>query len=998
MRRKTAAAVGWGLGVALVALAGCGGPQGGEGSSTEGVQALDTRRMELTKQTVMLGAVADTHVVATTPTTSYGSSPTLEVDRSPESQSYFKFYLPTLEGTVTSARLRLYALDGSADGPTVYDPPGAGDWNESDTWNTRPSCCEYWSVASAGSVASGTWMELDVSRVYFYSGGVVRLYMAADSTDGVTLASSEHPDPASARSSSSRWSPPPDHPRPAPAPQASVGAPVGFTPSADTYVSSDNPASSSGGASASLLADSSPQQEVHLRFSVQGLPEAVQRAVLRLHASAATDNGPAVHATQGTWSESSATWNSRPAKVGAALDDSQVIAAGAYVDYDVTDLVRGNGEYTLGLYGTSSDGVTFHSRESTDPARRPTLLVWTGAPRAAPTDACLTRTEVFSREFHTTHDTYAAVDAADLKFQHEASVRVDSEPRAEGFLDFDVTLGTGQVRRVLLRMYAVDATGNGPRLFRAAPFDGAVTDWNHRPAVTGSAIGDLGAVGRDQWVEYDVTGVVTASGRYSFALQPDSTDGTAFISREGEEKGLLSGAPRLVVVYESDAFCSYRGTKPSGTTAWARQSGGSLAERSIHDTAAPNGGFVSLSTVEQTPGALPWTEQTDVVTLHRADGTVAWTRTFTQAGVSLRRVVVTSLGNVLVAGSYSGAPDLGKGPLPQGTGMVVIKLTPSGAVDWTRGFVAWFDTAEERMDNPMDVMDLATDAHGSAVLVGTYWGYTDFGAGPVYSGKAYPYDDEYPNSFVLKLQWDGGYLWSRVLVASSLRGTRVGHVAVDGAESVTIAGWAGSSTDLGGGSISSPGAFVARYSVDGAYVWSRVLPVFWSDMTGVDMLPDGRVVFTGHFGGRFSFAGQQYASSEPDEYEGGPPDGILGLLSSTGTDLSLRQLPRHFFQGLAVDAAGTILTSQWGGGSGLGLGAVGWAYSDRVQSTLAAFDGALATRWVRVFDALDTPLRITPTADGLVATGHFSQPFELDGTWYVPPSRRSDLLHLKLRP
>jgi len=997
VRRKTAAVAGWGLGVALAVLTGCGSPQGEAGGSTDGMGALDTRREELTTQRVTLSVYADAHVVATAPTVSHGASPTMEVDLSPASQTYLKFALPTLPGTVTSARLRLYALDGSSNGPTVYDPPGVRDWNESVTWNTRPDCCEYWAVASAGPVASGSWMELDVTRVHFYGNGVINLYLAADSTDGITLASSEHPDPALRPQLILTVESAADHPRPAPAPLVSASAPVSFTPSADTYVSSDNAGSSSGGASASLIADSSPQQEVHLRFSVQGLPEVVQRAVLRLYASAGTEDGPAVYATQGSWSESSVTWTSRPAKMGALLDDSQVIAAGAYVDYDVTDLVRGNGEYTLGLFGTSSDGVTFHSRESADTARRPKLLVWTGAPRAAPTDACLTRREVFSREFLPAHDTYAAMESPDLKFQHEASVRVDAEPRAEGFLDFDVTLGSGQVRRVLLRMYAVDATGNGPRLFRTAPVDGGTTDWNHRPAVTGSAIGDLGAVGRDAWVEYDVTGVVTASGRYSFALLPDSTDGTAFVSAEAEQKGLLPGAPRLVVVYESDAFCSYRGTKPSGTTAWVRQSGGSLAERSIQVTPAPNGGFVALSTVEQTPGALPSAEQTDVVTLHHADGSVAWTRTFPQVGLRLSKGVVTTLGNVLLAGSYDGAPDLGKGPLPRGSGMVVIKLTPSGAVDWSRGFLAWYDTSDDHYDNPMDVLDLATDAHGSAVLVGTYWGYTDFGAGPVYSGKAYPYDDESPNSYVLKLRWDGAYVWSKVLVANGLRGTQASNVVVDGAENITIAGWAGAGTDFGGGPLTERGAFVTRYSVNGAYAWSRVLPVLWSDMTGVDVLPDGRVVFTGSFGGRFTFAGQSYASSEPDDYQGGLRDGLLGLLSSQGADVSLRQFRGGSFHDLAVDAAGTLFTSQEGGGNDLGLGPVGWAEGERPMRTLTAFGVGLETRWVRVFSALDAPLRIAATPDGLVASGHFSGPLELDGTWYTPLSRRGDLLHLKLR-
>jgi hypothetical protein len=361
-------------------------------------------------------------------------------------------------------------------------------------------------------------------------------------------------------------------------------------------------------------------------------------------------------------------------------------------------------------------------------------------------------------------------------------------------------------------------------------------------------------------------------------------------------------------------------------------------------------------------------------------------------------VAVTALGNVLAAGSYTGAPDLGKGALPQGSGMVVVKLTPSGAVDWTRGFTAWFDTGDGREDYPMTVYDLATDAHGSAIVVGTFWGYTDFGAGPVYSGKPFPYDDTYPNSFVLKLQWDSAHLWSHVLVGSGLRGTQASSVAVDAAESVTVGGWSGGDTDFGAGAIPGRGPFMARWTAAGAHAWSRVLPVQWSSLTGVGVLPDGRVAFAADFGGRFTFAGQEYASSDPDDYEGGPRDGMLGLLSSTGADLSLRQFPRHSFHDLVVDAAGTLLTSQAGGGSELGLGPVGPASTETDRPTVAAFGSDLGTRWVRVFDALGDRLQLAATQDGVVASGDFTGPFELDGTWYTPLSRRSDLVRLKLKP
>ncbi|RKG76169.1 DNRLRE domain-containing protein [Corallococcus sp. CA049B] len=165
--------------------------------------------------------------------------------------------------------------------------------------------------------------------------------------------------------------------------------------------------------------------------------------------------------------------------------------------------------------------------------------------------------------------------------RHHASLRVDAEPRAEAFLRFDVQLRSERIQRVALRLYAIDGTGNGPRLYRASTFDGATTDWNHRPAPVGEPLVDLGAVARDAWVELDVTNTVTASGTYAFALLPDSTNSVGFVSTDAEARHIIGGAPRLVVTYESDPFCSYRGTKPSGTTAWVRQDGGAQAEAPV---------------------------------------------------------------------------------------------------------------------------------------------------------------------------------------------------------------------------------------------------------------------------------------------------------------------------------------------------------------------------------------------------------------------------------
>ncbi|GEN12368.1 hypothetical protein SAMN05443572_10351 [Myxococcus fulvus] len=990
--------------MALFFLNGCGSAQPGAEVDPE----TGSHEQQLVTQTVAIVAAADTYVSAASPATSFGSQPTMEVDRSPESEAYLRFYVAPVDGTITTARLRVYALDGSADGPTAHDPRiGGRAWNELTTWNTRPTRDGFSALSSAGAVASGTWIELDITEMHISTSAFTDVHLVADSTDGVTIASSEHPNTSLRPQLVLTVQSADDHP-PHPALPITVSSPpVVFTASDDTYVSADAPTSTEGGFATDLRVGQSPDREVHLRFDVLGLTESVQRAVLRMYVGLdGTAGGPAVYATQGPWSEMSVSWNTRPTKVGAEVDRLPYLAPSGYVDYEVTDLVRGNGNFTFGVYGTSGDALIFRAKENWEGAG-PQLLVWTGAPRAAPTDACMTRQELVSKVSELRHDTYVSAERPTTTFHREASMRVDGSPGMNGFLEFDVQLDATPVRRVLLQLYALEATDNGPLLYKSQPFDPATATWQNPPAMT-DLVGDAGAVKKDQWVEYDVTSVVTASGRYAFGLLADSSKGLSFATGDASAKGLLDAAPRLVVVTESAPFCSYRGTRPSGTTAWVKQTNNASAERARDTAPAPDGGFAVVGTQAQARDGEYWAEQTDVVTLHRADGSVAWRLTFAQPDVEFRKVTVTALGNVLVAGEYRGTPDLGKGALPRGTGMFVMKLTPSGAVDWTRGYTAWFRMDDELLDNPMFVHDLATDAHGSAVVTGGFWGKTDFGGGEVDAGKPFPYDDEYPNSFVLKLQWDGAYQWARVLKTNAMRGTQAVSVAVDAQENITVGGWAGPGTDFGAGALAQGGVFVARWNVTGDYLWHWLLPTSYdtvfADVRQVAALPDGGVAFTGDFDGRFTFAGSPYASAEPDDGYDGPREPFLGRLTSTGTELTLRHFPMGtgiYFSGLnslTADANGNLFTVQSGHGGLLGLGTVGLPETVAPERpTVASFSSTLQTRWVRVFEPLQSP-RLTAVTGGVVLTGDLGRSIELEGTWYTPTSRRLDLLHVKLRP
>src|SRR3712207_3270131 len=68
---------------------------------------------------VTLAAVADGYVSSGSPTTSWGSAPSMTTATRPTREAYLRFDVPA-GATITSARLRLYVTDGSRTAPTAY--------------------------------------------------------------------------------------------------------------------------------------------------------------------------------------------------------------------------------------------------------------------------------------------------------------------------------------------------------------------------------------------------------------------------------------------------------------------------------------------------------------------------------------------------------------------------------------------------------------------------------------------------------------------------------------------------------------------------------------------------------------------------------------------------------------------------------------------------------------------------------------------------------------
>jgi hypothetical protein len=94
-------------------------------------------------------------------------------------------------GTVTKATLRLYAYDGSADGPQLY--PAGNAWTEAGlTWDTMPARTGPL-ADDKGKIASNSWVEFDVTTLVG-GNGTYTFELASSSSDGAYFWSKEATD------------------------------------------------------------------------------------------------------------------------------------------------------------------------------------------------------------------------------------------------------------------------------------------------------------------------------------------------------------------------------------------------------------------------------------------------------------------------------------------------------------------------------------------------------------------------------------------------------------------------------------------------------------------------------------------------------------------------------------------------------------------------------------------------------------------------------------
>ena len=153
---------------------------------------------------------------------------------------------------------------------------------------------------------------------------------------------------------------------------------LSFSPVADARVEESSPRRNFG-SSRSLVADEDPGKISFLKFDVSGVgTKLVRSATLRLYVrtDGGSADGPGVRRSANAWTEGGLTWNTRPAYLTPLQGDKGSVTGDSWLEFDVTNLVKGDGTVTLAVQPTSSDGTYMYSREG---ANKPRLVLNVGS-------------------------------------------------------------------------------------------------------------------------------------------------------------------------------------------------------------------------------------------------------------------------------------------------------------------------------------------------------------------------------------------------------------------------------------------------------------------------------------------------------------------------------------------------------------------------------------------------------------------------------------------
>ena len=325
---------------------------------------------------VTLNPVADAFTIASRPNGNLGGAATLRIDASPETNSYLRFDVQGVTGTVTQATLRIYTQSTSGVGYSAHEVAD-NSWGEfTINGNNAPALGSV--LNSSGAITANNFVDIDVTG-YVTGNGLLSFGLSTAETSLIQVSSREGSNPPELVvqfAGSGGPTPTPTSTGVPPTPTSTPG-PGGstftFDAADDALVLGSRPTTNYGGA-ATLGTDDVPDVLSFLKFNVAGLDGPVASATLRVFVTSGNFAFDVAQVANNSWTEGGITYSNAPA-VGSTINGSGAFASGTWVEVDVTSYISGDGTFSLALLADSSGRNLFSSDEGSTP---PELVVVTG--------------------------------------------------------------------------------------------------------------------------------------------------------------------------------------------------------------------------------------------------------------------------------------------------------------------------------------------------------------------------------------------------------------------------------------------------------------------------------------------------------------------------------------------------------------------------------------------------------------------------------------------
>jgi hypothetical protein len=138
---------------------------------------------------------ADAYTSQAKPTSNYGRTALVKLDRDPRQLGYFRFK-PRFSGTVTKATLRIFTTTSSGTGFDIFR--AGSSWREPTINRANAPARRTPRLARSGAFSRHRWLALDVTRAVSH-GGPVTFVLRTASRRGLAVAAREYPKPRAAR-------------------------------------------------------------------------------------------------------------------------------------------------------------------------------------------------------------------------------------------------------------------------------------------------------------------------------------------------------------------------------------------------------------------------------------------------------------------------------------------------------------------------------------------------------------------------------------------------------------------------------------------------------------------------------------------------------------------------------------------------------------------------------------------------------------------------------